>query len=55
MAGADLVGVGIVKNDPTLTGGPGGHFAPRLVASRVGEFLKLIWQKPVKNTIYYQT
>ena len=38
MAWADLVGVGIVKNQPTPTGGPGGHFAPpRPVASRVGE------------------
>ena len=28
MAGADLIGVGFVKNLLTPTGGPGGHFAP---------------------------
>ena len=28
MYGVDLVGVGFVKNNPTATGGPGGHLAP---------------------------
>ena len=28
MAGVDLVGVRIVKNHPTVTGGPGGRLAP---------------------------
>ena len=37
MTGANLVGVAIVKNYRTPTGGPGGHLAPRPVASRVGE------------------
>ena len=37
MAWVDLVGVGIVKNYLTTTGGPGGHFAPRPVASKFGE------------------
>ena len=35
--GVDLVGVGIIKNKPTLTGGRGGFKPPRPVTSRVDE------------------
>ena len=37
MYGVDLVGVEIVKNNPTATGGPGGAKPPWPVASKFDE------------------
>ena len=37
MYGVNLVGVEIVKNYPSPTGGPGGTKPPRPVASKFGE------------------
>ena len=37
MYGVDLVGIGIVKNKATATGGPGGAKPPWPMASKFGE------------------
>ena len=34
MPGVDLVGVGIIKNFPSSTGGPGGRSAPRALQDK---------------------
>ena len=54
--GVDLVGVEIIKNNPTATGGPGGGrpCPPRPAGQIVGVWVQPILTKTVKNTIYCQ-
>jgi len=53
MYGVDLVGVGIVKNNPTATGGPGGAKPPWPMASKFDELAGQVWGKmsTIQSTI----
>ena len=51
----DLVGVGIIKNLPSSTGGQGGRPAPRALQDKRRGVGGQFQRKPVENTIYYQS
>ena len=53
MYGVDLVGVELVKNNPTATGGLGGAKPPWPMASKFGELAGQVWGKmsTIQSTI----
>ena len=55
MAQVDIVGVEIVKNHPSLTGGPGGRLTPPACGSHNWRFVRPVSAQNVHTTSRYRS